>query len=76
MKSHKWLSHAITRVSRPVRNTPGKPSTGRARVWATRGILVMALVLGGVGAVVAALSSHGSVGHVSSVRIMHVPWMY
>jgi hypothetical protein len=45
MKSHKWLTHALMRGSGSVRRVAGKPSTGRAGGWATRGMFVMALAL-------------------------------
>jgi len=76
VKNHEWLLHALRRASGSARGAPDKSSTGTARVRATRGILIMALVLGSLGAVAAALSSHGNVGHVNSVRIIQVPWMY
>jgi hypothetical protein len=76
MKNHQWLSHAVARAGRPVRGIPGKPSARTPRIWAARGILMMALVLGGLGIVVAASSGHGQAGHASAVLIAQMPWMY
>lgn len=76
MKTSKWLLHAITWASGSVRSVPGKHSKERTpRAWVTRGILMMALILGALGAV-AAMSSHASAGFASAVHIMNVPWMY
>jgi hypothetical protein len=58
MKTHPWLSLASMRR--------GRHSKQKTRVWATRGIFAMALALGSLGAVGAALSAHGSAGHAST----------
>jgi hypothetical protein len=85
MKTHTWLSPAVTRR--------GKHSKQRARAWATRGIFAMALAFGSLGAVGAALSAHDSAGHATthhapghssltvvtpatSVRMAPMAWMF
>jgi hypothetical protein len=92
MKAHGWLRHVITRVSGSVHSAPREPSTGTVRAWARCGILVLALVLGGLGA---AASGHGSAGHIQasahqpadslalsadagsiSSGLTRLPWMY
>jgi hypothetical protein len=92
MKTHKWLLHAFMRTSGPVRSAPVKPPIGAIRFWATRGMLMTALVLSSLGAVVA-LSSHGVSDHASaqaagyvavapaakstgSEYVLQVAWMY
>jgi len=65
----------------------GKPAAEKARAWAVRGVLVMAIALGSVGAVIAALAGHGSASHpgthqpgghnsVSNVHNVSMPWLY
>ena len=92
MKAHKSLWHVIMRTSGWAGSAPREPSTGTVRAWARRGILVLALVLGGLAA---AASGHGSAGNVkasahqpahnlalsadaSSISSGHtrLPWMY
>jgi len=85
MKTHTWLSPAVTRR--------GKHSKQKTRVWAIRGMFAMALAFGSLGAVGAALSAHDSAGHASthktsghssltvvtpatSVRMAPMAWMY
>jgi hypothetical protein len=63
MKTHRWLRHVIMRISGSVGSAPRESSTGTVRAWARCGILVLALVLGGLGA---AASGHGSTGHVQA----------
>jgi len=63
MKTHRWLRRVIMRTSGWVGSAPREPATGTVRAWATRGILVLALVSGGLGA---AASGHGSAGHVQA----------
>jgi hypothetical protein len=65
MKTHRWLWHVIMRTSRSVGSAPSEPSTGTVRAW-TRGILILALVLGGLGAAASASPGHGSTGHVQA----------
>jgi hypothetical protein len=78
VKTQSWLPHALTRVSGPVRLASGKHATSKARVWAMRAILITAVVLGGVGALTAALVSQSSAGHNHTAIIAHpaVPHMY
>jgi uracil DNA glycosylase len=92
MKAHRSLRHVIMRTSGSVGSAPRELSTRTVRAWARRGILVLALVLGCLGA---AASGHGSAGHVqasahqpadnlalsadaSSISSGHtrLPWMY
>jgi hypothetical protein len=65
MKAHKLLRHAVTPASGTLNTTPGKYPVVTARAWAARGILVMALALGTLGAV-AAMSVHSSVGNAAA----------
>jgi hypothetical protein len=58
MKTHTWLSPAVTRRGRHSKQT--------TRAWAAGGILAMALAIGSVGAAGAALSAHDSAGHAST----------
>jgi hypothetical protein len=64
MKTHRRLWHVTTRTGGSVGSGPGEPLTGTVRAWAARGILVLALVAGSLGAAVSALPGHGSTGHV------------
>jgi hypothetical protein len=77
MKTHRWILHAAIQA----RTDP--------LAWAARGILILALVLGSLGAVAAASSGYGSGDHASahqpagnnrlaasSGHIIDVPWMY
>jgi hypothetical protein len=78
MKTHSWLRHVSTRASGSVDSAPRSPS---ARIWATRGILILGLVLGNIGAAVSAASGHVSTGHapassVSTVNKPAYPWMW
>jgi hypothetical protein len=83
MKTHKWLTHALIRISGPVRSHPGKHSAAPAHVRTAprivmMGFIILALVLGSAGVVTAAFSSHGSTGthSVSTARTPQTPWMY
>lgn len=62
MKTHNWLIHVAMRTSGSARGAHRKSSTGPARAWTPRGILVLALVLGAPGAVAATSLGHGSAG--------------
>lgn len=65
MQAHRSLWHVIMRTAGSVRSARRECSMGMARSRATRGILVLALVLGGLGA--AALAQwHGVAGHVGA----------
>jgi hypothetical protein len=63
MKTHRWLWHVIMRTGGSVGSALREPSTGTVRAWAARGIVVLALVLGGLGAAASASPGHGSAGH-------------
>jgi hypothetical protein len=58
MKTHTWLSPAITRR--------GKHSKKKTRAFAAGGIFTLALAFGSLGAAGAALSAHDSAGHAST----------
>ncbi len=66
MKTHRW----ILRVVIQARNVPVDGSQGALRTdplaWAARGILMLAFVLGILGAGAAASSSYGSGDHASA----------
>jgi hypothetical protein len=66
MKTHRRLWHVIMRTSGSVGSASREPSTRTVRARATRGILVLALVLGGLGAAASALPGHVSTGHVQA----------
>jgi hypothetical protein len=83
MKAQRCLWRVAIRPS----GAHGRPATETARAWAVRGVLVMALALGSVGAAIAALTGHGHASHpgahqpgghnsVSNVRSVSMPWMY
>lgn len=55
----KTLRHVIMRTSGSVGSAPREPFSGTVRAWATRGILVLALVLGGLAAA-SVWPGHGS----------------
>ena len=78
MKTQSWLPHALTRVSGPVRLASGKHATSRVRLWVMRAVLITAVVLGGVGALTAALASHSGASHNHTAVVAHpaVPHMY
>lgn len=60
MKTHRWILHvAIQARTVPVDGLPGALRTGPL-VWAVRGILLLAVVLGSLGADAAASSGYGS----------------
>jgi hypothetical protein len=89
MSTHRQLLHVSMRTSGSAGGAHRAPSTRTARAWATRGILVLALVLGSLGAVALASPGHHSAGHahasahqpataksVTSGQINKMPWMY
>jgi hypothetical protein len=79
VKTQAWLPHALMRFAGPVRSASGKHSKSSARVWATRAILIAVVIIGGVGAAKAELSSHhGATGHTHSAIHARpaVPFMY
>ena len=63
MKSHKPFWHAIARISGLAGGAHRKPAAGTARARAARGILVLALALGGVGTAAMMSLGHGAAGH-------------
>ncbi len=76
MKTHRSLRHAVIRTSESVRSASGrhgKPPTGTIHARAVRGILILALVLGSLGVVVAAASGHGNTGHSSAHQRAKLP---
>ncbi len=62
MKTHRSLWHVIMRAGGPVGSARHEPPRGTVRARATRGILVLALMLGSLGAAGLALPGHGSAG--------------
>jgi len=64
MKTHRWLRHVIIRTSASVGSAPVQPSAGTVRVWATSGILALALLPGGLGVAASAAFGHASASHV------------
>ena len=81
MKAQRCLWRVAIRPT----GTHGKPMAEKARAWDVRGVLVMALALGSVGGVIAALSGNGShadthhpagKSSVSNMRGLSSPWMY
>lgn len=74
MKTHRSLRHVGIRTRGSVRSAPGKPSTGTVRAWVARGIVILALALGSLGAVAAASSGHSH--PINSGDFISVPWMY
>jgi hypothetical protein len=85
MKTHRSSLHAIMRTGGSVGGIHRAPSKRTVRARAARGILVLALMLGGLGAAVLALPGHGSAGqvHVSvhqpadshTLSMAFRPWM-
>ncbi len=66
MKTHKWIPHVVMQARIvPVETSPVTPRTDPL-VHTARGILILALVLGSLGADAAASSGYGSVGHASA----------
>jgi hypothetical protein len=65
MNSHRF-SRVIMRTSGSVGTSSYAPSTGTVRARVTRGILVPALVLGGLGVAAVASPGHSSIHHVQA----------
>ena len=63
MKSHRSFWHVTMRTC-GLRSARREPSTRTVHVRVVRGILVLALALGSLGAAVVALPGHGSAGRV------------
>ncbi len=63
MKNHRWILHVVTQAQTvPAEVTPGAPRNDPL-VRTARGMLILALLLGSLGADAAASSAVGSVGH-------------
>ena len=62
MKTHRSFRHVIKQISGLAGGAHRAPSTRSARTRATQGLLVLALVLGGLGATALASFGHGSAG--------------
>jgi hypothetical protein len=89
MKTHRRVRHiAMHARTVPVGGLPETPRTD-PMVRTTRGILILALLLGGLGAEATELSGHGSAGHASAHQLAgkirltastsHIsnrPWIY
>ena len=92
MKTHRSLWHVIMRTGGSIGRTRREPSTRTVRAQVTRGILVLGLALGSLGAAAPALGSTGPVrasahqpaasplaagaGSMSSCSTSGRPWMY
>jgi hypothetical protein len=89
MKTHKWIPHAVVQARTvPVETLPGALRTDPL-VQAARGILILALALGSIGAESAASSGHASTHQaagnvrltesaylISSRHVAPAPFMY
>src|SRR6266851_4844583 len=62
MKNHRSLRHIIMQAGGSAGGAHRGPSAGNSRIWMMRGILVLALGLGGLAATVLALPAHVSAG--------------
>jgi hypothetical protein len=66
MKTHRWIPHVVIQPrTAPVESLTGAQPT-EPLVQAARGILILALVLGSLGADAAASSGYASAGHAST----------
>ena len=68
MKNHRSLRHSILQAGGLSGGAHRAPSTGIGRIRAMRGILVLALTLGSIGAVLLALPGHVSAGRGQATR--------
>jgi hypothetical protein len=66
MKTQRWLLHAHMQTSGSVGGAHRKRSTGTVRAWEKRGIVVLALLLGSLGAAASASPGNGHEGHVQA----------
>lgn len=75
MKNHRSLRHTMTHGGRPAGGAHRSPTAGIAHTRAVRGILVLALTLGALGAVALSWPRHVSAGHtqVTSQQHAHGP---
>jgi hypothetical protein len=85
MKTHGSSRHATMQTGGSVGGTHRAPSKRTVRARATRGMLVLALMLGSLGVAVLALLVHGAAGQVhasvhrpANARTLSIyrPWMY
>jgi hypothetical protein len=76
MNSHRFLSRVIQRTSGSAGSSSRAPSARTVRTWATRGIVALALVLGGLGAAMSVSPGHASHAHVHASAPHRLPWMY
>jgi hypothetical protein len=74
MKAQRSLWRVILRTGGSAGGAHREPPAGRVRARATLGILVLALMLGSIGAAALALTAHGSAGH-AHVSAMNKPWI-
>ncbi len=66
MKTDRWILHVVIQARTvPVDGLPGALRTDPL-VWTARGILILALVLGSLGAGAAASSGYGSTDHATA----------
>jgi ABC-type transporter Mla subunit MlaD len=69
--------HVMVRISDPVGGARREASTRAVRVWAALGIVVLALVVGGLGAAASASPAHSTTGQVQvSAYQPALAWMY
>ncbi len=73
MKTHRSLWHVIIRVCGSADGAHSKAPAGEARAWVKRGIVVLALTSGGLGAAVLASPAHSSAVHVHAHATAHQP---
>jgi hypothetical protein len=66
VKNHRSLRYVTMRVGGTARSARREPWAGSIRAWATRGILVPAVVLGALGAGIAASPAYASGVHAST----------
>jgi hypothetical protein len=86
MKSHGPLRNRPILIARPVGRHRREPPPGAARIKATRGIAVPALVLASIGGAAAVAAGHGTAAPAhtsshalaasSSIEIANRPWIY
>jgi hypothetical protein len=83
MKTHRSSWHVIMQTGGSVGGVHRAPSKRTVRARATRGILVLALTLGGLSVAVLALLGHATAGQAhagvhqpANSRPLAGPWMY
>jgi hypothetical protein len=80
MNTHRWLAHVVVQTVGSAHSASGRHSAPPARGRVARGILMLALVFGSLGAVMAVSAGH-SAGHQGAPRVSALhkiphPWMY